>query len=231
MRLFISFIITITIITTIAFTGYTFYKNTELNNIIKQNNKDIEMIDYKNQLLKSEINHKNELIKKYQNNNKELFEKIRNLKSNYQNNIKTINIKPKRNYKNYTNNNQKNHYNNNHKYNKNYNRKTYHRYSGYEKLISDSEIKIRPDNRFVSNSMIYGIYKYRLDGIIDCGKTKKIYKIVNECRAYSPYSTDIIYFKKTNLNELKYFDLHDHKIECKYNQKYGIMHDCRAKLY
>lgn len=230
MKLFISFIITIIIIT-IAFTGYTYNENIELNKIIKQKNKDIEKLDYENQLLQSEINHKNKLIKRYQINNKKLFEKIRNLKSNCQNNIKTINIKPRKNYKNYTSNNQKNNYKKNQKYIKYYNGKKYHKYSGYEKLISDSKIKIRPDNRFVSNSMIYGIYKYRLQSIIDCGKTKKIYKIENECRAYAPYSTDIIYFKKTNLNELKYFNPHNHKIECKYNQKYGIMHDCRAKLF
>lgn len=238
MRLFISFIITIIIIMTSLITGYTYYKNIELNQIIKENNKDIKKLDYENQLLKYKINQKNKLIIRYQNENKKIFRENRN--NNYKNH--TINIKPKKHYNYNINKTKNNNYNYNKKITKikpekHYYKKThikykkYPRYSKYEKLISDSKIKQRPDNRFISNSMIYGIYKNRITHEIDCGKTKKIYKIVNECRAYVPYSTEIIYFKKTNLNELMHFNPKDHRIECKYDQKYGLMHDCRAKIF
>lgn len=117
------------------------------------------------------------------------------------------------------------------KYRKKVSKKKYPNYSGYEKLVSDSKIKRRDDNRFVSNKPIYGIYKYPLLSGITCGKSKKIYKIRNECSTYAPYSTDRLYFSKSNIRELQVFDAKTHKIECKYSQKYGIMHDCRTKIF
>jgi len=42
---------------------------------------------------------------------------------------------------------------------------------------------------------------------------------------------DKLYFNKSNINELKFFNTRTHKIECKYNQEHGLMHDCRAKIF
>ena len=231
MRLLISFIITMIIVITIALTGYTFYENMELKEIIKEKNKNIESLDYKNQLLRAKINHKNELIKNYQDNNKRLFTKIRNLKNNKLNNSKNITIRPENNYSTYIQNNQpkKRHTNN---YNKTVKQhKRYRRYSGYEKLISDSKIRRRKDGRFVSNSPIYGIYKYRLIGGVSCGGNPKIYKVINECKIYAPYSTDMLFFRKSNINDLKTFNPRNHRIECLYNQEHGLMQDCKVKIF
>jgi len=109
-------------------------------------------------------------------------------------------------------------------------RKYYHRYTGYTKLKSDLKIKIRPDNRFVSNQPIYGWYRGRIYSAV-CGKEKRIYKIENECRTLAPNSLDPLYFSKSYYKDLRTYNTKDHMIECRYSQKYGIMHDCKPKLY
>jgi hypothetical protein len=116
------------------------------------------------------------------------------------------------------------------KYKNRYNIKIYNSYHGYKKLISDSEIKIREDNRFISNSIIYGIYKYQIHNI-KCGQNPNIYKINNECSGYSFFTIDKLYFSKSNINELRNFNTKDHQIECTYSQEYGIMHDCKVKIF
>ncbi|UCN00048.1 hypothetical protein LCX93_11030 [Sulfurimonas sp. SWIR-19] len=235
MRLIIALVIALIITTIIGLSGYTFYKNIDLENILKEKEKKIKELDYQNQLLKYEIKNKKDLIERYQKNNKQLFNQIRDLKSkiNNRSTIKNISIQPKKNYTNYTK--KQNFYKNNQskkRYKKaKTNYKRYQRYSRYEKLVSDSKIRRRKDGRFVSNSAIYGIYKYRLTGGISCGGNPNIYKIVNECKAYAPYSTDILYFRKSNINDLRTFNPADHKIECLYNQEHGLMQDCKVKIF
>ena len=83
----------------------------------------------------------------------------------------------------------------------------------------------------MSNSPIYGIYKENLLFSINCGNNPRIYKIRNECNSIAPYSSDRLYFSKSNSTELKDFNKRTHKIECKYSQEHGIMHDCRTKVF
>ena len=86
------------------------------------------------------------------------------------------------------------------------------------------------DNRLKSNVSIYAIYENPITGKPNC-KHERIYTIVNECSATHWYTGDTLYFKKTNMKELQNFNRNTHKIECKYNQEYGIMHDCRRKIF
>jgi len=232
-RMFLSILITLFIISSIGYGGYLFYENKNLNEIIKIKEKTIKDLSYENEKLKYKLNQQKDLVNHYAKTNKELAKEIRNLRYETRNNNRyknhQIKIKPQSAYKNnrrYTTNNKtkrttapKKIYH-----------KRYHKYNGYQKLVSDSKIKQRSDGRFVSNSAIYGIYKYRIFSA-QCGGNPKIYGVTNECKTYAAYSTDPIYFAKSNLKELQTFDQHTHKIECHYDQKNGIMENCRAKIF
>jgi hypothetical protein len=212
----------------------------ELENINSLNYQELNKIkiekielETKNQQLERKNNINARLIKSLKIQQRELVYKLRN----YKNKLDTRYIKPKihnnqkiqRKIK-YTNNIPKTkhtHYRNTYK---NKTNKKYNNYRGYAKLISDSKIQKRNDNRLKSNSAIYGLYKNPIIFSINCNN-KKIYKIENECMSYASSSMDKLYFSKSNINELKYFDKKTHMIECKYNQKYGLMHDCRTKIF
>jgi FtsZ-binding cell division protein ZapB len=225
-RLLLSFFITLVIVGTIGTIGYIFYQNQDLKEINKIKEKTIRDISYQNEKLKYENNNLRKLINRYQKTNRNLSKTL-NRKTKYKN-IKII--EPYRKTKKQHNKTQKRQkqypnflYNNN--------KKIYHKYSGYTKLVSDSEIKKRNDGRFKSNSPIYGIYKHRLFGNISCGKNPEIYNVENECNAYEPYTYDMLYFSKSNIRDLKTFNTRDHKIECLYDQDYGIMQDCKVKIF
>jgi len=214
MRYIISLIITLTIIGIIVATGGELYllysENQDLKEYTKIQKKDIEKLTYQNELLQYKIKkQKKRYISRKTEKRKIIIEnknqyKERKLYNSYKK--KTTHYSHKKILKEYP------------------------RYNGYIKLVSDSEIKQRKDNRFISNSPIYGIYKYRLF-YTECGKNPKIYNVENECDAYAPGTLDKIYFSKININELKFFNPRDHMIECLYNQDYGIMQNCRAKLF
>ncbi len=63
------------------------------------------------------------------------------------------------------------------------------------KLVSDSEIKRMPDNRFKSTMPIYGRYINEIAAGAICGKNEIIYRIENECHAYI-FPLEKIFFKK-----------------------------------
>ena len=232
-RLLLSLLITLGIISIIGYGGYLIYENKNLNEVINIQDKDIKKISYENERLNYKIRQQEELIRHYEKTNRELAKEARNARykarNNYQRNSYQSNkiIVKNHNQKTYTKKK-----NNNQTYikPKRISNKRYHRYTRYEKLVSDSKIRQRSDGRFVSNSAIYGIYKDRIISA-QCGGNPKIYGVVNECKTYAPYSTDLLYFAKSNINELKTFNPSDHKIECHYDQKHGIMENCRAKIF
>lgn len=209
------------------------YKIAELEKINASYSKKIDKLESENKTLKRSKYVYKKLADDLKKQNIELVHQIRNKpKYSYQQNKKYI--KPKKEIKYINKNHQKKNYTNSptrKKYTKNVQRKIYYKYKGYEKLISDSNIQIRNDNRLKSNSPIYGIYKHPLSLNITCGNNKKIYKIMNECSANSSYAMDKLYFKKSNKEELKNFNEKTHKIECQYDQKYGLMHNCRTKIF
>jgi len=244
-RSLIALLITLVIISGLGFGGYTFYENMQLKEVLQNKEEKINQIQYENENLKYRINDLNELIQRYQKDNRKLAREIRDLKfktksvrDDFITKTKTNKIVKTKTTKKQTSNKQS--------YRKVINRnntqnqlkwiyedkpkKRYHKYNGYKKLKSDSKIYQLSDGRFKSNSEIYGIYKQRIINA-QCGNNPKLYKVENECKAYSgTLYQDPIYFSKAFLNDLKTFDLRDHVIECHYNQQHGVMHNCRPVL-
>lgn len=223
------FIFIIIFLMLIVATGMMYLKLKEEMNKNKNYIRIIKNLEAKNDDLKDIINKKKRLIKEYQKDNKKLAYQNARLKRNrssqdsYQPNVRNLHIKPSPAPRTYTK--------------KTPTRKQstkptkkYHRYSGYSKLVSDSKIIRRSDNRFQSNENIYGIYKHRIIRHIKCNLKQNIYKVVDECKTYAPYSTDILYLSKSNVEDVKNFDTKTHMIECEYSQKHGLMHDCKVKL-
>jgi hypothetical protein len=106
------------------------------------------------------------------------------------------------------------------------------------KLKCDSKIYINNQNKkLVANSPIYGefylqkhLYKNGLLNTV-CDKFERKYKIVNECKISIIGISNGLYTKKNRIKEIKKMDTDTHMLECKYDQKYGIMHDCDIKIY
>ena len=216
-----------TLILTIAF-----FKIQELKKISDSNYEEWKKIETKNQQLERKNDINKRLIESETKQIRELTHQLRN-RNTYSSNTKKFT--PKRN-KIYKNNKTKIKYVNSTPITKktNYKNKVYkkyYNYTGYEKLVSDSEIQKRNDNRFKSNSPIDGLYTKPLFLNISCGNNPKIYKIRNECSSLAPHTNDRLYFTKMNIRELKNFNVRTHKIECKYSQEYGLMHDCRTKIF
>jgi len=213
-----------------------FFKIQELKNISDSNYEELRRVETKNQELERKNNINKRLIESSTKQIRDLTHQLRD-RSPYQANIRKFAPKRKKVYepiqtkvryasstptptstKKQTN-RKSNAY------------KKYYNYTGYEKLVSDSEIQKRNDNRLKSNSPIDGLYKRPLSLKISCGNNPRIYKIRNECSSLEPYTNDRLYFSKININELKNFNERTHKIECKYSQEHGLMHDCRTKIF
>jgi len=237
-------LITLTIISGLGFSGYTFYENMQLKEILQNKEEKINQLQYENEDLKYRINDLNELIQRYQKDNRKLAREVRDLKFKTKSvrddfivQNKTKKIKRTKQAKRQVSNKKQQHINvRNNTQNQlkwiyeDKPKKRYRKYNGYKKLKSDSKIYQLSDGRFKSNSEIYGIYKQRIINA-QCGNNPKIYKVENECKAYSgTLYQDPIYFSKAFLNDLKTFDTKDHVIECHYNQKHGVMHNCRPVL-
>lgn len=107
-------------------------------------------------------------------------------------------------------------------------KKMYNRYT-VAKLVSDSKVEVMPDNRLKSNMNIYGRYTERPVTSIECGKNERIYKIQNECTGIA-FPLDIVYFKKSNANNIQNYNRKTHMVECLYDYENGLMHDCDVKL-
>jgi len=123
---------------------------------------------------------------------------------------------------------------------------------GVMKLVSDSEIHIK-NGKLQSNSSIYGRffsndflqYTLQTNGIynINCNLKQNLYNVVDDCRMIitkdntkylsklNPSRSNIVYLGKMQAKNIKRFDNKTHMIECLYSEEYGIMHDCRRKIY
>lgn len=238
-NLILSFLITIVIVTIVGGGGYAVYENINLKIKITQQQKDIDNIKYENVTLRKQINRNNELISRYQKNNKELAYANSRLKRNNTSYTKPktytrkskprsesrqVYIKPKTTNKTYIRQSVN-------KPPKIYTpTKKYIKYRGYKKLVSDSTITTRSDNRLKSNAPIYALYYHRLLST-DCNLKQDMYKVVDECKGSNTlYGMNELYFKKSNVNDVKRFNEDTHMIECIYNQEHGLMHDCNVKM-
>lgn len=234
-----SFIATILII---SISGYVLYSLYEIYNLKNENlglQKEVNLL--KNKIIEADNNKfKDNLIAHYQRDNKRLAlelhrtkQNIRYLKENRyvkQENRTTqrTNNKPIR--QNYTYKKPSNHKQIVLK------KKMYQSFSNNIKLVSDSKITKQHNNRLVSNSPIYGIYKpanwhmYKVYNA-KCNDKANRYNIVDECSVMTIQGGDKLYTTEMRINELKKFDSNTHMIECLYDQNFGIMHDCKIKIF
>lgn len=239
MRAFISFIITIIIISFIGGAGYLIFENNEIKNKLVNAELKIQEIEYEKNRLKNIIANKNNTIRYYQNENTKI-----NRRTEVNKNINTTN-NATYTKKEETNNINKDKYAQNSSRQKPDNKiltnkkiitdnKKYQRFSNNIKLVSDSTITILDNNKLMSNDIIKGRY-YPLDTInyinnIECGNNERIYTIRNECSMRISSGFDKVYLGKMESHTIKNINYKTHMIECKYNQEYGLMHDCMSKL-
>ncbi len=115
-------------------------------------------------------------------------------------------------------------------------RKKFPSYNGM-KLVSDSKIRRKVDNRLTSNLPIYGEYDGTLmHGEYDGTLIKKVvcpenptrlYKTIKECYVITSKG-DILYFSYMKRDQFKNYRGRNkkEKIECEYSKEHGIMHSC-----
>lgn len=129
---------------------------------------------------------------------------------------------------------------------------TYQKFSSNIKFISDSKIYKKSNNLLTSNAPIYGqfyssafLQQFLNNGIsnIKCNKQKRLYKVVNDCYMYvtkddirymdkyNRNTTDVLYLGEMDSKDISDFDYRSHMIECKYDKKHGLLHNCQVKIY
>ena len=211
------------VIVILVFVGisiFTISKNVNLNNVNETQKKSIEALKNKNAELEKKVAGYDDLIARYQKNNKELALENSQLK-------REAYVRPKAKRKTTATNTKR----------KTYSKKTtstkktskkYQKFSKYIKLTSASTIKIRSDNRLRSKSTIYGSIATSRMSKINCNLKQNIPKIVDECSMEIQYGNDKVFLKRSNVISVQRFDTKTEKVECKYSQTHGIMHDCKV---
>jgi len=235
--LFKALMLTLGVITLIMIIGSGIYDIYRLNNILVEKNKKITDLKSNNEYLKSKINRDKRLISQLSRQNNELRKK----KNRYTSTNKTRSYTKPKTYKRktstYTKPKQYTRQQNTYTKPKTYNRavqntttKKYQKFSKNIKLVSDSRITMKSDNRLASTMPIYGRY-YKKDILnIKCDNNDRLYKVVNECKIKLLYGFDNIYSSKSNLKKIKSLNKNTHMIECSYNKEHGLMQDCKTKL-
>ncbi len=119
--------------------------------------------------------------------------------------------------------------------------KTYQEFSKHIKLISDSKITKGRDNKLNSSAPIYGRYYAKSSSFpntaknqitnIKCGLKNNRYGVVDECSMKISNSFDTVYLGKMDSRSIRNFNYKTHMIECDYNKEYGVMGDCKIKIY
>ncbi len=106
-------------------------------------------------------------------------------------------------------------------------RKKFPSYNGM-KLVSDSKIRRKVDNRLTSNLPIYGEYDGTLIQKVVCPENPtRLHKTIKECYVITSKG-DILYFSYMKRNKFKNYRGRNkkEKIECEYSKEHGIMHSC-----
>jgi hypothetical protein len=227
--------------------GYLILANYAIKKEVTDNQITINRMKFENDRLRKIITMKDNQIRSYQQHQQNVAnlnkaKNIRNLNNarNVQNHNNTRNTKPQN-----TTQRNETQYSNEHKkkiatYNKMNTKKhvvdnkRYQRFSGNIRLVSDSRITIQSNNKLKSNASIKGRY-YPMNALkmiynIQCDNKKSLYNVRDECSMRISSSGDLVYLGKMESRNIANVDYTDHMIECTYSKKYGIMHDCKAKL-
>jgi cell division protein FtsB len=220
-----------------TYIGYEEY--TKYENYTKELKAQIEQLKNKNEVLTRRAEQIERINKSFQQENINLVHENRRLKNNSQSQITQNNIQTiKPNKQNSTQNVYSNNTRTKNQTTKNYIPykpvKKYQSFSNSIKLISDSRIIKKSDNRLESTTPIYGRY-YPIIGInevqgINCNLKENLYNVEDECSMILTMTGDKIYTSKIRTKEFKNIDIKRHMIECDYSKDYGIMHNCSLKL-
>ena len=229
--------------------GVIAYQYIELERIKKANIKQEQRYDLKikklnqeKEYLAKQYRRYKSVIDDYKQENRKLVSKLRRAKNNnYDNQIKPKVYKQQNKYTNRKTYTKQRVYNKPTTYKKQRVKskptKKYQKFSKNIKLISDSQISRRSDNRLQSNSYIRGRYYPKaysyLNGIsnVTCGLKNDIYKVDAECSMKLSNNHDKVYLRKSNAKNIRNFNYKTHMIECDYNQEHGMMHNCQIKMY
>lgn len=223
----------IILVITIIITGilYVYDLNSQNKKLIYK----AKVLTNENSQLKTRQGLNERLIQNLNKQNKKLINRIKYRTNNMNNSPRPKRIKPK------TNNYTKTIYSNSSQPKKvqqtkqvrqrAVNNKTYQKYTSRIKLISDSKITVLPDNRLESNSQIYGRYYGYQQNSINCNRKENLYQVVDDCSMKLGFVTDEVYFSKSHEKTIKNYNRNDHMLECDYNKKHGVFHNCKVKIY
>jgi hypothetical protein len=225
--LFITFIVLYIILST-GVISYQYFKIQDLEQAnIKQENKQ----DKKNNYFTAKYKQYENLLNDYKIENRRLIHAYRSAKNNnYNTPVKHKYIKPKINTisRTYTQPNTNAYTQPKTTYKP---IKIYQHYSNRIKLISDSRITRKSDNRLESNSGIRGRYFNHEEHNFNCKRKENIPNVIDECSMNLSLINDVVYFRKSNLNSIKKYNKKTHMLECEYSKEHGIFHDCSVKIY
>jgi cell division protein FtsB len=220
-----------------SYIGYEEY--TKYENYTKELQAQIEQLKNENGVLKRREEHIERINKSFQQENINLVHENRRLKNNSQSQITQNNIRTiKPNKQNSTQNIYSNNTRTKNQTTTNYIPykpvKKYQSFSNSIKLVSDSRIIKKSDNRLESSAPIYGRY-YPIMGIkevhgINCNLKENIYNVEDECSMRIALSGDKIYTSKMRAKDFENFNKDRYMIECDYSKEHGIMHNCSLKL-